>query len=124
MIHNSCECNLNSSYCYELYGCLGDNIILKAGLQPGTVYDVYFENIFGDLFIETVTADAVTGDLLVPINEPDGIFISPISEHLMLFVTLADGGTPVKLSLGTDGETYDNVLLKFHGSNVGKNIIQ
>lgn len=123
-MNNSCKCNLDNSYCYDLYGCLGTTLIIKAGLDAGNIYDVYVEDHFGNLFTDKGITANVSGDLVVNLSElPEGL-ISEVSENLLVYITIDGGNTPLKISLGTDGEQYDNILLKFHGGDAGINVIQ
>lgn len=117
MLTNKCDCNIGSAYCYDVYGCFGNSLILKAGLSPNTIYDAYFEDHFGNLFKSVGFITGPDGILSIPLDSFPAGLISIVSENLLLYVTLADDLTPVKLSLGTDGELYDGVLLKFHGGN-------
>lgn len=124
MNNNSCVCNVENSYCYDVYGCFSNELTLKAGLLAGNMFDVYIEDRFGNLFKKSGLISDANGSLVIPFDVlTDGLIISKVSENLLLYVTPFDELIPLKLNLGTDSETYDSVLLKFHGGNAAINII-
>lgn len=112
MVNKDCFCSVLDTYCAQVNGCIGNELILKVGLAAAGAYDVYFEDHFGNLFMVPVTAD-VSGSLVVDTTLLPAGMLNPVSENMFILITDVDSLEPIPFTIG--GEPYDRILVKFRG---------